>query len=76
MNVTEERDALRRFAQKIMEAWPTCDVDGADLQEIAIECGILEPSQPTQEEMDEEGLEPFDPWYRKTLLLMGGEAQK
>lgn len=36
-----ERDALRSFAQKIMESWPDGDVHGGDLQQYAEECGLL-----------------------------------
>jgi hypothetical protein len=32
---------LRGFAQRIMESWPTGDVDGADLQEAALEFELL-----------------------------------
>ena len=36
-----ERDALRSFAQDIMEAWPESGVDGGELQESAAEFGLL-----------------------------------
>lgn len=50
----EAAESLRQFAIEIMEAWPHGDVDGADLQDIAIKHGLLveliqhEPCHPTQ----------------------------
>jgi hypothetical protein len=35
--------ALLGFAQAIMRSWPHGDVDGGDLQEIAVEHGLLQP---------------------------------
>lgn len=61
--------ALRAFARDIMRAWPEGGVDGGELQEAALRHGLLEPSEPTQEERDECGLEEGDAWYRKTELL-------
>jgi hypothetical protein len=39
----KEIDALRAFAQAVMEAWPMGDIDGDILQEIAVKHGILKP---------------------------------
>ncbi len=36
-------DKLRAFAQAVMQAWPTGDVDGGDLQDAAIYHGLLTP---------------------------------
>ena len=39
----------RRFAQKIMGDWPDVgDLDGFDLQELARDCGILNPELRTE----------------------------
>jgi len=64
-----QRDALRAFAQDIMRAWPEGDVDGGELQEAALRHGLLERSEPTQQERDEDGLDEYDDWYRPTELL-------
>jgi hypothetical protein len=64
-----EFEKLRAFAQDIMRAWPEGDVDGGELQEAALRHGLLEPSEPTQEERDEWGLDEGDAWYRKTAML-------
>ena len=64
-----QRDALRAFAQDIMRAWPEGDVDGGELQEAALRHGLLERSEPTQQERDENGLDEYDDWYRPTELL-------
>lgn len=40
-----ERDRLRGFAQAVMEVWPEGDMDCGDLQDIAVNHGILEPQQ-------------------------------
>src|SRR5688572_27501286 len=39
---------LREFAQLVMDNWPHGDVDGGDLQEAAIRCGLLEPQTRTE----------------------------
>jgi hypothetical protein len=64
-----QRDKLRAFAQDIMQAWPEGDVDGGELQEAALRHGLLERSEPTQQERDENGLDEYDDWYRPTALL-------
>lgn len=63
------RDKLRAFANDVMRAWPEGGVDGGELQESALRHGLLEPSDPTQEERDEWGLDERDSWFRKTALL-------
>ncbi len=64
-----QRNKLRDFAQDIMRAWPEGGVDGGELQEAALRHGLLEPSEPTQDERDEWGLDEGDDWYRKTAML-------
>jgi hypothetical protein len=39
----KEIDALRAFAQAVMEAWPMFDLNGDTLQEVAVKHGILNP---------------------------------
>lgn len=36
-------DALRAFAQEVMECWPMGGIDGGDLQDIAERHGLLRP---------------------------------
>jgi hypothetical protein len=79
LRLVAENNALRAFAQDIMRAWPEGDVDGGELQEAALRHGLLEPSEPTQEERDEWGLDQDDldggdAWYRKTARLCGNHA--
>lgn len=38
-----ERDALRAFAQAVMECWPMGDLDGGTLQDAAVAHGLLIP---------------------------------
>lgn len=38
-----DTDKLRAFAQDIMNIWPEGDVDGGELQEIAVKHGLLKP---------------------------------
>lgn len=81
LSAIAERDALRRFAQEVMEAWPEGGIEGDDLQEIAVEHGLLakvlkfQPcgdncacadSRPDPDEWDE-GVT----CYRRTALLNG-----
>lgn len=59
------------FADAIMEHWPMSDVDGADLQELAVKFGIIAPIPGgfDPEEHDDEvgyGAEPGDPWFQFT----------
>lgn len=44
-NDAKEIAGLRQFAQKVMEAWPMGGIDGGELQEIAVECGLLRPEE-------------------------------
>ena len=39
---------FRRFAERIMQHWPEGDVDGGDLQDLAIACGLLTPVTATE----------------------------
>lgn len=36
-----ERDALRQFAREMMYAWPDGGIEGGELQESAVRCGLL-----------------------------------
>jgi hypothetical protein len=80
-----EVERLREFAQLVMDNWPHGDVDGGDLQEAAIRCGLLEPQTRTQP--CSEGCNCTDyfdsaEWadgitcYRRTPLLKGDAAMK
>ena len=42
-----ENAELREFAQRVMKNWPEGDVDGGELQEIAVGCGLLQPVEMT-----------------------------
>jgi len=37
----KQHEALLTFARKIMASWPEGDVEGIDLQDIALETGLL-----------------------------------
>lgn len=39
----DELSTLRAFAQRVMKNWPDGDVDGGELQDAAVECGLLAP---------------------------------
>ena len=71
----QELEALRGFAQDIMECWPHSELDGCDLQDIAETHGILrleERAEPSGENCAcaEYGDFPAE-CYRKTELLTG-----
>jgi hypothetical protein len=76
-----ELEALRAFAQEVMECWPLGDVDGGELQDIAVKHGLLyeaRPSEPCGEECDcrdsyheSDFLDGTVVCYRKTNLLTG-----
>lgn len=80
-----ELDALRGFAQEVMEAWPEGGFDGGDIQDIAEKHGLLKTEQLTDfcapEDFDgnsacgcrgyySSGDFPIE-CYRKTPLLTG-----
>jgi len=44
----EDLTALRAFAQRVMANWPDSDVDGDELQEAAVDCGLLKPFEVTE----------------------------
>lgn len=78
-----ENDALRAFAQGVMEAWPMGDVDGGTLQDLAEKHGLLKPE--TRREPCGEGCScaeyalPVEfadgvTCYSKTPLLKGPNA--
>ena len=46
--MTAERDRLRNFADRMLVNWPTGDVDGGELQDAAVECGLLIATHPTE----------------------------
>lgn len=75
--VTRERDALRDFAQRVMQSWPEGGIDGGELQELAESCGLLrkvEVSKPCGDGCDCENYgAPFPTdCYRATDLLRPG----
>jgi len=37
----KQHEALLRFARKVMASWPEGDIEGGDLQEIAVATGLL-----------------------------------
>ena len=39
----DEHDALQGFAQDVMNCLPDGDIDGCDLQDMAVKHGLLEP---------------------------------
>lgn len=76
-----ERDALRAFAQAVMESWPNGDVDGGVLQELAHEHGLLHCSEQTVPCSEECACEYYCvteeviDCYRPTPLLTGEEPK-
>lgn len=79
-----DRDALRAFAQAVMECWPVGDLDGGTLQDAAVAHGLLVPE--TRHEPCGEGCNCAEnadqqEWilgvvcYRKTPLLNGPNEQ-
>ena len=86
--LTRERDALRAFAQDVMDDWPDGgDIDGGTLQDFALKNGLLRAKdpQPTEPCGDEclcayySGRDPAD-WvdgvlcYERTAILLGHAA--
>jgi hypothetical protein len=45
--LTAESAALKLFALDVLKAWPLGDVDGGDLQEMAVKHGLLVPEKRT-----------------------------
>lgn len=43
--LVRELALLRTFAQRIMTNWPEGGVDGGELQDTAVDCGLLEPNE-------------------------------
>ena len=76
-----EADALRSFAQEVMECWPMGGIDGGELQDIAAKHGLLCPETrfaPCQKEgcscAEYASAQEFADGvicYRKTSLLTG-----
>ena len=73
--------SLRTFAQGVMRSWPSGDVDGGELQDLAHANGLLEPQTRTVP-CREDGCACAEYWasdewaagvtcYRKTPLLLG-----
>ena len=82
--MAQELDALRAFAQDVMECWPIGDLDGGTLQDAAEKHGLLKPEVRHEDCSDTNGngcncagnCSPKE-WedgvvcYRKTELLLG-----
>ncbi len=79
-----ERDALRAFAQELMECWPNGDIDGGALQDAAEKHGLLKPETRHEDcsgacgnACNCAGMYDAKEWeagvtcYRKTELLLG-----
>lgn len=43
-----ERDALRAFAQEVMQCWPEGGIDGGDIEDAAIRHGLLKEEVRTE----------------------------
>ena len=72
LNLIAERDALRKFAQAVMQSWPEGDVDGGELQDAAVAAGLLIGTEVS--ESCGEGCQCDDfpaTCYRPTPLLTG-----
>lgn len=41
MEQSEQLEKLRAFAQDVMESWPIGDLDGGELQDLALKHGLL-----------------------------------
>lgn len=69
-----EIDALRGFAQAVMKVWPETAMDGGDLQDVAVDHGLLRLETRTERCGERCYCEVNSPvWvcYRKTELLTG-----
>ncbi len=74
--------ALQAFAQDIMSNWPEGDIDGGDLQEIAVKHGLLKPvmmDRPCSEDCHCQEFYSSAEWpvecFRKTDLLSSEERE-
>ena len=79
--------SLRYFAQEVMQSWPMGDVDGGELQDLAIKHGLLKrqepaPTAPCGEHCGCAEVVAADEWadgvecYRKTPLFTGAQEGK
>lgn len=77
-----ERNSLRDFANDVMESWPHGDVDGCDLERMAVEHGLLalkdpKPTEPCCDNCACSGYPSPEEWadgidcYVRTPLLTG-----
>ena len=77
-----ERNSLRDFANDVMESWPHGDVDGCDLERMAVEHGLLalkdpKPTEPCGDNCACSGYPSPEEWadgidcYVRTPLLTG-----
>lgn len=73
-----EVEALRGFAQKVMEAWPECGLDGFELEDYAKEFGLIQSTRvegPCGEDcacLDACADWPTDCYHRTPLLTGSG----
>jgi hypothetical protein len=80
LELEQERDKLRAFAQAILDDWPDANWDGADLQDLALHHGLLATMEVTGPCDDEccicakVGGFPAT-CYRSTPLLTTGRAE-
>ena len=81
-----ERNSLRDFANAVMESWPHGDVDGYDLERMAVEHGLLalkdpKPTEPCCDNCACSGYPSPEEWsdgidcYVRTPLLKGDAAR-
>ncbi len=81
-----ERNSLRDFANAVMESWPHGDVDGCDLERMAVEHGLLalkdpKPTEPCGDNCACSGYPSPEEWaqgidcYVRTPLLKGDAAR-
>ena len=81
-----ERNSLRDFANDVMESWPHGDVDGYDLERMAVDHGLLalkdpKPTEPCGENCVCSGYPSPEEWsdgidcYVRTPLLKGDAAR-
>jgi hypothetical protein len=82
-----ERNALRDFANDVMESWPHGDVDGCELQDAAVNHGLLtlkdpKPTEPCCDNCACSGYPSPEEWadgidcYVRTPLLTGKDAAR